>query len=318
MRKAAVSSPIIDSDGDRIPDSDDTISELWLLPSGVSTALIQTVPGQRLVLGETVFADARYRALLLPGDLDTLRGDDAMSLKETSGIGYLYPAGLFDLEIHSIASDGVAHLVIPVDGGIPDGAHVRRRDTATGQWQDVELTESDRVLSFGNSTEACPEPLHSRYVPGLTNGAHCLQLTIADGGINDADGSINGVVSLAVGIAVESLALPTIAAQNTPRNAGGHITERGEQVVLAFSLNSDHVDAELDEITLQASGVLDVATDIQQVALYVDINGNGIAEATERLATSHYEANNALLSFTLGTPHELLVGSNAFLVTYQF
>src|SRR5690606_30696214 len=61
--------------------------------------------------------------------------------------------------------------------------------------------ESNRVESAPGSSSACPPPGDASYQPGLTPGHFCVQLSIEDGGPNDADAAANGVVRDPGGVA---------------------------------------------------------------------------------------------------------------------
>jgi hypothetical protein len=46
----------------------------------------------------------------------------------------------------------------------------------------------------------CPPPGSAEYRPGLNHGDWCVQVTIEDGGPNDADGAKNGVIASLAGV----------------------------------------------------------------------------------------------------------------------
>ena len=92
----------------------------------------------------------------------------------------------------------------------------------------------------------------------------------------------------------------------------------GENVVLGFMLTSDSTDAEVHEFTIGASGDINEVTDINPASLYRDDNKDGIPEATERVASGNYNADDGEVTFTLPQAYQLPVGETHFLVTYQF
>jgi large repetitive protein len=55
-----------------------------------------------------------------------------------------------------------------------------------------------------NITREYPAPASADYAEGLLEGNHCIQLTIEDGGKNDADGVVNGIVVDTGVLAVEA------------------------------------------------------------------------------------------------------------------
>ena len=288
--------PELDADGDRIPDANDVVPEPWLMTTGDGGAALQTAPGHRLALGVTALAAGRDGARLDGGETG---------------------AATFDVEVHDIAVGGIARLVLPLVGGIPDGARVRVTD-GPGRWRDFSTSPDDTVASARGASETCPGVDDAGYAIGLGNGDHCLRLALVDGGANDADGRADGVVRLTVAVVVDALPVPAVVVAPEPLPEGTRFTERGERVVLAFALRTDHVDAELDGLTLEARGTLDVARDVRAVTLYADANDNGVPEAVERLASGTYAPGDARLDFRFDAPHALAVGDSAFLVTYRF
>ena len=64
---------------------------------------------------------------------------------------------------------------------------------------------------------------------------------------------------------------------------------------------------------------LDEVSDVGMVGLYHDANENGIAEASEQLATGSYASDDGQIVFTLPSAHPLTAGAGShFLVTYGF
>jgi len=53
---------------------------------------------------------------------------------------------------------------------------------------------SNFIASATGETGICPPPGDASYTPGLTEGDWCVQLTLEDGGPNDADGQVNSSV----------------------------------------------------------------------------------------------------------------------------
>ncbi|PIE41495.1 MAG: phosphohydrolase [Gammaproteobacteria bacterium] len=90
-----------------------------------------------------------------------------------------------------------------------------------------------------------------------------------------------------------------------------------EEVVLAFSLNSNNDNAQLEQIAVAAQGDLD-ETQLAAVGLYIDENQDGIAAAGERVASGVYENDNGELVFLLSEPYRLPAGDAHLLVTYRF
>ena len=228
--------PERDTDGDRVPDAHDIVPQPWLLASGDGGAPLQGDPGHRLVLGATALAAGRDGA--------RLDGDEPGSVT-------------FDIEVHDVVVGGLARLVLPIGGGIPDGARLRVASGPDG-WRDFSPSLGEAVASLRGARASCPGTDEAGYAPGLGNGDHCLRLALLDGGANDADARADGVVRLRVARSfVDALPVPAVIAESGPPPAGTRFSARGERVVLAFALRTDHVDAELDGLSLETRGTLD-------------------------------------------------------------
>ena len=299
------------------PSEPDSPSPDWLLPGAPDrpdTLPVQTLPGNALVPGPEAIAAGIDSARLDPA---THAAFELTPEGETveAGNGYLLPAGAYRFEVRGLAVGETARVVLPVDGAVPAGATVRLwRDG----WRDFEITIDDDVAAVRGDVRSCPGPRDAGYASGLATGAHCLRLSVVDGGPNDADGSADGTVRLTSALAVAFLPTPVVAALPAPLPEGTRFEPRGERVVLAFGLATAQVDAELRGLSIRADGELDEAGDVAAVALYDDANGNGVPEATERLATGRYARGDDTLEFALDAPHALDVGANPFLVTYRF
>lgn len=121
--------------------------------------------------------------------------------------------GCFDFEVSGIA--GSASVVLPLSTGIPDATpynnRIVYRKSIGGQWQNFDTSDGSAIASanaISTSPLVCPEAGSTSYTDGLNEGGRCLQVTIMDGGPNDADGAVNGTVvdpgGIAVGVSVTS------------------------------------------------------------------------------------------------------------------
>jgi large repetitive protein len=85
----------------------------------------------------------------------------------------------------------------------------------------VTFVDDDRndIHSSQGIEGYCPPPGDTGWQPGMTAGHFCLQLTIEDGGPNDADGEINSAISDpgAVGVLIPVQVTPNV--QTTPAAA---------------------------------------------------------------------------------------------------
>jgi len=106
--------------------------------------------------------------------------------------------GCWDWIVTGLAAAGdSANVVIPLGSGIPSPATsdqailVWKLDTATSTWIPFDTSAGDQFSTSQLAGTVCPDPADAAYTPGLTPGDSCLQLTVADGGPNDDDGTLN-------------------------------------------------------------------------------------------------------------------------------
>jgi hypothetical protein len=132
--------------------------------------------------------------------------------------------GCFDFTTNQLrsASDGggnyqYAQVVLPVSEAVPFWSLYRKYDTTTDTWGPFVIDSRNDVKTAPLDNGACPEPGNGSYDRPITGaladklraGDECVQLTIEDGGPNDADGSVDGSVSDPGGVAeVPATALP--------------------------------------------------------------------------------------------------------------
>lgn len=286
-----------DSDNDGVPDYLDatTASNVLTLSDGY---MLETQTGLSLHLGERAF-NIGYMA----GLRETEVAED---------LEFGYPNGIADFEILGVEPGNWARVVVPLRHPIPTNA--RYRKYMSGQWQDFVVDNYNALSSAPGSNGACPAPGDSSYVIGLNPGDGCIQLTLQDGGPNDADKQINGVIKDPGGLAVPigvTLELLPVADKTVTRGSNNN-------VLLALQLVSDSGDIELNSLTLQATGSGD-DTEIQTVKLFVDENGNGVVDANEvSIAAGTYNQDNGDLLLQMAAPYALPVGQTRLLVTYDF
>ncbi|NRB38161.1 MAG: S8 family serine peptidase [Pseudomonadales bacterium] len=276
--------------------------------------LMQVEHGLSLSLGSVALIDADGGALvsattLSNSDLFMEYGNDA----DFSNVG-----GLFDFEIRHVSPVGSSvQLVIPLHQAIPADASYRKLNPTNG-WQDFAIDANNQLYSTAGEAGVCPSPGDASYLPGLNEGHFCVELTIEDGGANDADNEANGKIVDPGGVAVQIIPEPIVSASNNELDDTVFSRGDGEVVVFSFYITSDSTDAQVHELTINASGSINETTDIGNVSLYRDANNNGIAEDSERIATGNYLSDNGELTFSLSQPYQLTMGDTNFLVTYQF
>lgn len=101
---------------------------------------------------------------------------------------------IYDFEVSGVsASHKTIHVVLPLPLALPAGAQWREL-SASDRWIAFAFTGGDEIRSAARVNGQCPAPQAAAYQAGLIAGNDCVQLTITDGGANDADGQSNGVV----------------------------------------------------------------------------------------------------------------------------
>ncbi len=178
----------MDSDGDGLPDYLDARAVSHVLDQNVSDEgmyLIEADPGLMLTLGRHAMLHGADGAHLSTQEISA--GNDIAPDTITNVGGY------FDLAIRGLPQVGTsANVVIPQRQAIPQ--HPLYRKHINGQWTTFVENAANRLASAPGTSGVCPPPGSAVYRAGLNPGDLCVQLTIEDGGPNDADGIANGTV----------------------------------------------------------------------------------------------------------------------------
>ncbi|WP_233998345.1 choice-of-anchor U domain-containing protein [Pseudoalteromonas sp. T1lg48] len=298
-----------DNDGDRIPDyldASDKVNELPLISSGV---FMQTQEGLQLKLGDVAFAADKTNAQITSQELTEVTGSN----KDT---GFEIVGQLVDFIISGMEIGTSVNVVIPQSSAIPANATYRKFIDGKG-WQAFAIDAKNQVYSAAGALGQCPKVGDESYQLGLTEGHYCVQLTIEDGGANDADGLANGIIHDPSAVAVE-IPTPTVSASLNRSEAGNYNQDDGEKTVLNFSITSDSGDAEINSLTLSTSGDMDEVNDIGFVQIYLDVNRDGIATAEEQVGQGKFNEDNGQLTFEFEQAVQLVVGETHFIVSYEF
>ena len=192
---------LLDSDGDGVADYLDAISQLNILQNQTGNLsrqiLIQTEAGLRIVLGQYAVHAARKGASITQEDILQATGFTVLP-----GLTLLGETNLYDFEVHGLSqAQNIAHVVIPMQVALQSQIDFYVFNEASG-WQ-IYTESNDNKLSSAKLNESgyCPVPLSADYAADLTVFDHCVQLLIEDGGPNDADGEVNGVVRVTGAVA---------------------------------------------------------------------------------------------------------------------
>ena len=209
-----------DEDGDGIPDYLDALNDSTALPVGETDGVvIRAETGVTISLGDASLAADKQNASISDADVMLLSSNSIDR-------GFDHPMGLFDFRLNALPVVGqAATITIPLETAIPANATYRKFSLASG-WQNFVVVGENSIRSFPGEAGICPPPKSSLYTDGLTEGSFCLELTLVDGGPNDADGIANGTIKDPGGIAIPNdddvtppqLSLPSDLSVTTANN----------------------------------------------------------------------------------------------------
>jgi hypothetical protein len=230
-----------DEDNDGIPDYQDAIAVNNVLPAKGNNQqqfLVEGDPGVNLQLGD--------KALLSDNAGIQIEATDLILDENAKNVG-----GIFDFIANGLPEPGQSYnIVFPQQRAIPRGAILRKHseDELGGQhWRGfTEITDTDMIRSTKGERGFCPPPgNNSKWLPGLTEGDWCIQITLRDGGPNDDDGLENGVIIDPVAMAVP------VSNNNFPEPIDDsiNITKNSSQVIIKVLDNDLDVDGDTLSLT---------------------------------------------------------------------
>jgi len=322
----------IDSDGDKMDDVDEGLRDSndngvddYLDPVFVShqvvartgsNALLQTNAGYTLSLGRVALAsgDDAVVSMMVIAEF----GDEGGLAGNGMDDRFTYPSGLFDFEISGLPQPGhIVQVVIPQNAALPANAVYRKYAASTG-WSVFETDAFNSIASAAGVSGVCPAPGSADYLPGLTAGDYCVQLTIQDGGPNDADGQANRVVRDPGGAAMVAVAA-AVGASSLNVADKTVTTGQTDVVMLRFQLTSNTSDVTLDDLALTASGTGNDGADVRDVKLWVDTDADGTLGAGDtQIGRGTYSSNDGTLVIRMAAPYRLDAGMTDFIVSYDF
>lgn len=193
----------VDSDGDNVPDFADNVEAnnlLAIYPLGgepVEAAwFVESQAGLNLKLNVYGSNSGDYSPLVEGEDLVDNNAADK------SDNGFIYDNGIFDFVVSNMPVQGESvNVIIPQVNAIPAGAVYRKE--LNGRWAEFVEDANNKVSSAAGERGVCPPPGSDDYQQGLTAGHYCVQLTIEDGGANDADGKADGNIVDPGGVAIQ-------------------------------------------------------------------------------------------------------------------
>lgn len=167
----------------------DTPEQAALRIDGSDTGLLRlafTEPGVTLVAGSLALAQQGGGIQVAAGRLIDGNGD------ALGDAGYAYVGAIYDFELRNVPASGVASVVLPLPVSLPPGAQWRK--FINGGWFAFAEGADDALASAVSASGVCPALDDAVWAAGLLAGSDCVRLTLSDGGPNDADGVVNGVI----------------------------------------------------------------------------------------------------------------------------
>jgi hypothetical protein len=139
-------------------------------------------------------------------------------------------------------------VVLPQRQPVPEDALYRKY--SDDGWVDFVADENNVLRSAPGEPGYCPPPGSDEYIDGLVAGSWCVELTLEDGGPNDADGAVNGEILDPGGVAV-------LATGNTFPVAADDAVTVLENSTSLFDVLANDTDADGDvlSITSGSSGM---------------------------------------------------------------
>ena len=209
---------VLDSDADGIADylDDNRIVDTGAIQnqSGdpVNSYLLTTDSGLRLRLGTTAVTAGASGVMVSQQNIDEHGGQaGAAGLSTTDSFTNL--GGFYDYEISGLNDVMTsARVVIPLQSAMLQGAQYRKYNGAT--WTGFVENSLNTIRSAKGELGVCPAPGSIEYTAGLKAFDFCVQLTLEDGGPNDADGVRNYVIRDPGGVALPPPASATPAASD--------------------------------------------------------------------------------------------------------
>ena len=199
-----------DLDYDGIPDYLDAIPDSNTAPideTNQSSFVLQTEVGLHLAMGSTAFATNTADVVITESELDQF-GQAANGVQKADT--FINVGGIFDFIISGLSLAGQSvDVVIPLKEVIPSDPLYRKFMTNTG-WFNFVVNQNNRVMSAPGIEGVCPAPNDVSYVVGMIPGSWCIQLTLEDGGPNDADLQANGSIVDPSGVATTIATVPPV------------------------------------------------------------------------------------------------------------
>ena len=186
-----------DSDNDGIPnfrdDAGEAENELSVNSNIGNSVVIKSETGTKLSIGDIALSSGIFAAAITEETIAQYanQGQPVLNAVDNSYSGI---SEIFDFIISDITqAGGTAKVVLPLRSSIRPNS-IYRKYTVTNGWQDFVIDNNNNISTASTTAGICPSPGSIEYTTGLNAFENCIQLTLQDGGPNDSDGEINGVI----------------------------------------------------------------------------------------------------------------------------
>ena len=209
---------LIDSDGDGLADYRDAINDEQSLQQSLNDSgsedALKAQGGLSLKMGSLALEHEREGARI--SSLDIINsGDTSLPFDEGSS----FAGNILDFEVHGLSPvDPFAHIIVPLDSVIPIGGQYWKYDGQ--EWSVFDDSGNDYIGSVLSENGVCPSD-ETVYQQGLTAFDDCLLLIIEDGGANDADAQVNGIIKDPSVLLIPESTLSLPAKTAPTRHSGG-------------------------------------------------------------------------------------------------
>jgi len=277
-----------DSDGDGIVDYLDDNADITQLPLAAEQKSLQTLASLTLSLGSVSINAQGVTAKSAIITQQELANNVASGSADTTDSGYLpiEGASLLNFKIDGLANAGdTAPVVYPLpnDMVINADTEFRKYTPQTGWTTFVSDAENSIASASTDETGNCPAPNSDSYFDGLSAGDSCIQLTIKDGGIYDADGLENSSIEdpgvLAESFEVIQWITDTIILPATNVNEGSMVT-------LEDNLTAYLGDVDVSVVTFALAGESSWLTVDETGALTANLSNLATGEHTSKVSFS--------------------------------
>ncbi|WP_430456812.1 Ig-like domain-containing protein [Rheinheimera sp.] len=237
-----------DEDRDGLPDYKDSISECNVVPEADTEQ-------------QAFLAEGEPGACLRRGQQSILASSGGLELGNTeieTDTAAQNIGGIFDFIAYDLPQAGQSYqLILPQRSPVPANAVYRKYNDREG-WVAFVSDSKNNVRSALGEKGFCPPPGDAAYTAGLSANHWCVQVTVEDGGPNDADGLVNAAIVDPGGVAVP------VSSNKLPQAKPDTTTTRMNQAVMVKVLAND-TDADNDALTVSQAvanfGVVKIEAD---------------------------------------------------------